>query len=115
MKARQLNVFVEASLDTSIKLAIARDLERLYPPASSLSRSRQTSGPILTALDRLLRPALSLRVTAMRPACRNRDYAQLRWHRRCGVARRSAKLVVIVTSALTTTRIIPAARASGAV
>ena len=30
MKARQLNVFVEASLDTSIKLAIARDLERLY-------------------------------------------------------------------------------------
>ena len=30
MKARQLNVFVEASLDNSIKLAIARDLERLY-------------------------------------------------------------------------------------
>jgi hypothetical protein len=30
MKVRQLNVFVEASLDNSIKLAIARDLERLY-------------------------------------------------------------------------------------
>jgi hypothetical protein len=32
MKARQLNVFVEASLDNSLKLAIARDLERLYSP-----------------------------------------------------------------------------------
>ena len=29
MKARQLNVFVEANLDTGIKLAIAPDLERL--------------------------------------------------------------------------------------
>ena len=32
MKERQLNVFAEVSLDNSIKLAIARDLERLYSP-----------------------------------------------------------------------------------
>jgi hypothetical protein len=32
MKERQLNVFAETSLDASIKLAIARDLERLYSP-----------------------------------------------------------------------------------
>ena len=32
MNVRQLNVFGEASLDNSIKLAVARDLERLYAP-----------------------------------------------------------------------------------
>jgi hypothetical protein len=32
MKARSLNVSAEASLDNSIKLAIAGDLERLYSP-----------------------------------------------------------------------------------
>ena len=32
MNVRQLNVFGEASLDNSIKLAVARDLERLYSP-----------------------------------------------------------------------------------
>jgi hypothetical protein len=30
MKERQLNVFAEASLDANIKLALSRDLERLY-------------------------------------------------------------------------------------
>ena len=32
MNAHQLNVFAEASLGNSMKLAIARDLERLYSP-----------------------------------------------------------------------------------
>jgi hypothetical protein len=32
MNVRQLNVFAEAGLDNSIKLAVARDLERLYSP-----------------------------------------------------------------------------------
>ena len=32
MNVRQLNVFGEAGLDNSIKLAVARDLERLYSP-----------------------------------------------------------------------------------
>ena len=32
MNVRQLNVFAEAVLDNSIKLAVARDLERLYAP-----------------------------------------------------------------------------------
>ena len=32
MNLHQLNVFAEASLDGSIKLAIVRDLERLYAP-----------------------------------------------------------------------------------
>ena len=32
MNLHQLNVFAEASLDDSIKLAIVRDLERLYAP-----------------------------------------------------------------------------------
>jgi len=32
MNVRQLNVFAEAGLDNSIKLAVARDLERLYAP-----------------------------------------------------------------------------------
>jgi hypothetical protein len=32
MNVRQLNVFTEAGLDNSIKLAIARDLEQLYSP-----------------------------------------------------------------------------------
>ena len=32
MNVRQLNVFAEASLDNSSKLAVARDLERLYAP-----------------------------------------------------------------------------------
>ena len=32
MNVRQLNVFGEASLDNSIKLAVARDLARLYSP-----------------------------------------------------------------------------------
>ena len=32
MKERQLNVFAEASLGNNMKLAIARDLERLYSP-----------------------------------------------------------------------------------
>ena len=32
MNLHQLNVFAEASLDNSIKLAIVRDLERLYAP-----------------------------------------------------------------------------------
>ena len=30
MKERQLNVFADADLDLSLRLAIARDLERLY-------------------------------------------------------------------------------------
>ena len=30
MERRQLNVFADSNLDQSIKLAIARDLERLY-------------------------------------------------------------------------------------
>jgi hypothetical protein len=32
MNERQLNAFAEASLENSFKLAIARDLERLYSP-----------------------------------------------------------------------------------
>jgi hypothetical protein len=32
MKVRQLNAFANASRDYSTKLAIARDLERLYSP-----------------------------------------------------------------------------------
>jgi hypothetical protein len=32
MKERQLNAFGEARVENSIKLAIARDLERLYSP-----------------------------------------------------------------------------------
>jgi hypothetical protein len=32
MNVLQLNVFGEAGLDNSIKLAVARDLERLYSP-----------------------------------------------------------------------------------
>jgi len=32
MNVSQLNVFAEAGLDNSIKLAVARDLERLYSP-----------------------------------------------------------------------------------
>ncbi len=68
MNLHQLNVFAEASLDNSIKLAIVRDLERLYAPLVG----EPIPPNLRTCIDRLRRwRSEQLRLTSRRDQLRS--------------------------------------------